>query len=216
MKTAILIALTFITSSYASSNSKESTAWTLFYGRGTHVDGRKKAEDITPTGNAFKGTWSSRTKYFESGFLVRYANLTDEFTYQSTDGVLKNTDLTLALHGGFWPFSFLKLHGGYAFHRINESIDGDFTDTQRTTMETKYRLINRDIYGLMGGADLILLQSKSFQFFANYDFYYLNGSNAHQWEAMAGIRLYLSGGTKVGKGNFFVKLFNDMFMPKDK
>jgi hypothetical protein len=142
--------------------------------------------------------------------------MSDDITFENVDGELKSNDLTFAFNGGFWPFSWLKLHGGYAFHLIKEKVTGDYTDSQNTDIEEEYRLNSDNVYGIYGGADLVLYQTKSFQFFANYDYYYLNGKNAHQWEAMAGMRFYLSGKSSVGKGNFFVKMFSKLFNPDEK
>ena len=212
----LFLALTLSSFAALADSSKDSTGWALLAGQSTLIDGRKMAEDTKPVGTSFKGTWASRSKYFETGFILRYATMKDDITFENVDGELKTNDVTVGIHGGFWPFSWIKVHGGYAVHFMRESVSGDFTATQKSDLEEEYRLHTNQVFGLFGGADLVLYQTKSFQFFTNYDFYYLNGSNAHQWEAMAGVRFYLSGKSSVGKGNFFVKMFRDLLKLDEK
>jgi hypothetical protein len=215
MKKLILLFLLSSTAVLAKSdNFKEASGWSFSAGRGTLVDGKKKTSDLEPSGTTFKGSWTHRTKYFDTGLMARYGKFTDEVTYNNIQGDFSHGDLTLGFMASFWAFSWFNVHGGYTFHRISEKVRGNYTDQEETEIQKKYNLIDQGVYGLYGGADLVLLQSKSFQFFVNYDYYHLNGFKAHQWEAMAGFKFYLAP-SKVGKGNFFVKMFTEMFAPKN-
>lgn len=214
-KLLLSLVLLFSSSLALSSQFKEASGWALMGGYGSLNDGFKKAEELEPTGTTFKGAWTHRTKYFDKGLMVRYGKFTDELTYDDIKADFSHSDLTLGLMGSFWLFSWFNIHGGYAYHTISERISGGFTADQQTEVEEEYNINRTSVFGLYGGADLVLYQNKSFQFFLNYDYYHLNGLKAHQWEAMAGIRIYTAA-SNVGKGNFFVKFFREIFKPKDK
>jgi len=185
------------------------------YGLSSLNDGKKQAKDLNPTGNSFKGTWAFRDKYFEGGLMVRYSTLSDDVEFEDIKGDFTRKDLTLGAQIGFWAFSWFKLHGGYAYHGINEKIDGDYTAQQDEDIAEQFGLVDKPVFGVYGGADLVLFRTNRFQFFANYDYYYLNSLKAHDWEGMVGIRLYLAP-SNVGKGNFFIQMFKDLLAPKDK
>lgn len=217
MNKLFLCALVLSVSNFAWSNSKaqlkDATSWSLLYGRASLKDGTKHAEDLSPTGNSFKGIWGHRSNYFEVGFMVRYAKLTEDLKFETVPGEFSHKDLTLGIQGGFWAFSWLQLHLGYAYHGITEKVTGEFTEQQDEDLSELYGLVDSTVFGVYGGADLVLLRNERFQFFVNYDYYYLNSLNAHDWEAMVGLRIYLKP-SNVGKGNFFVKLFTDLLGPK--
>lgn len=208
--------LVLVTTSALAAPAKEATGWSFLIGRGELNSGRKQAEDLNPAGTTFKGSWSHRTKFVEPGLMVRYGKFTDDFTFEGTDGEFKQTDLTLGAQVGFWAFSWLKVNAGYAYHIATEKVTGDFTTSQQTDITETYQISEESTYGIYGGADLVIVQSQSVQFFANYDYYHLNGTGAHQWEAMLGARFYVSGKSSVGKGNFFVKFFRELFESKNK
>lgn len=216
MSKLLLSLILLCSSSFAlGSQFKEASGWALMGGYGNLNDGFKKAEALEPTGTTFKGAWTHRTKYFDKGLMVRHGKFTDELTYEDIKADFSHSDLTLGVMGSFWLFSWFNVHGGYAYHTISERVSGDFTDNEQTEVEEKYNINRTSVFGLYGGADLVLFQTKSFQLFLNYDYYHLNGLRAHQWEAMAGFRFYTSS-SNVGKGNFFVKFFREIFKPKDK
>lgn len=194
---------------------KDASSWSIMFGRNSLSDGKKQAEDLNPTGNSFKGAWAHRTKYLEAGVMIRYSKLTDDLEFEDIKGDFTRSDLTLGAQAGFWAFSWLKAHVGYAYHSINEKVHGNFSSSQNEDMIDTYRIVSSPTYGIFAGGDLVLIKNKTFQFFLNYDYYHLNGLRSHDWEAMAGIRIYL-GPSKVGKGNFFIKLFRDLLAPKDK
>lgn len=212
----IFALLVIVTSSALAAPPKEATGWSFLVGRGELNSGRKHAEGVDPSGTTFKGSWSHRSKYFEPGLMVRHGKFTDDLTFAGTTGEFTQTDLTLGAQVGFWAFSWLKLNGGYAYHIAKEKVSGEFTTSQQETIKETYKISEDSTYGLYGGADLVLIKSDKFQFFLNYDYYHLNGVRAHQWEAMAGFRFYISGKSSVGKGNYFVKIFTELFKSKEQ
>ncbi len=217
MKMIILVLGLLSTSAFSkdAGGGREASSWALMVGQGTLNDGGKKSEGFTPSGTTFKGIWGHRSKYFESGLMVRYGKLTDEFKFENTKGKIVHNNIALGGQAGFWAFSWLKAHVGYAYNGITESVEGDYTVQQELDIRDQYELNGKPTYGIYFGGDLILAQSKDFQFFLNYDYYHLNKLKAHYWEGMVGARIY-TGPSKVGKGNFFVKLFQELLMPSEK
>ncbi len=216
MKTIALILCLLSSSAYAkeAGGAREASSFALLLGQGSLNDGGKKNDGVEPKGTTFKGVWGQRSKYFETGLMVRYGKLTDAFKFENTKGQIVHNNIALGGQAGFWAFSWLQVHVGYAYNGITESIEGDYTVQQEDRIKEDYRLNGKPTYGAYFGGDLVIAQTKDFQFFMNYDYYHLNKLKAHYWEGMVGARIY-TGPSKVGKGNFFVKMFKELLMPSD-
>lgn len=211
MRILILIFLLMSTSSFAARGKKENTSWSFLFGQGEYVEGRKKTNDIAPDGAVYKLIYGSRKNYWEFGASFRYAHLSDEIKIGAKDGELSHNDMAVGLQAGFWAFSWLQLHVGYAKHYSYEDLSGDFTDQEKETFKETYNVSNKNTAGLYTGVDLVLLQSNSVQFFLNYDYYHINSQKAREWEAMAGLRFYVTPSKSESKTNWFKKMFDSMF-----
>jgi hypothetical protein len=217
MKTFLII-VTLICASQTllaanSSRPRGTTAsWSLLYGYSQNVNN----QNYKPGGAAYKLQLGTRwDNNIESNFFARYTSQADDITYSSIDGKIKRNVLTGGVQFGYWFFSILKLHAGYAFHITSNDVSGSYSSSQVSTINSNYGLANKTTKGLFAGADLALLQGTSFQLFANYDYYHINHADAHDWEGMLGIRFYpgpSSGGSSSSK-SLFTRLFDWMLTP---
>lgn len=193
-------------------------SWALLYGQGKLVDGHKKTENLSLTGNNYKFIFSHRESYFDTSAIIGIANYSDDFRYSGIDGEMKHQRATYGFQFGFWPLSWFQLHAGYAYHEILEKFNGGFSASQRSEIEKKYKIIAQKSHGLYGGVDLILVQWSKLQIFANYDYYHHNNLDAHDWTVMGGFRYHLDaskGGGTSGK-NFFEKMWGIIFPDPNK
>lgn len=209
-----ILILTFVlvclssTTALAAPAAKNRLAWSFLYGQGSN----KNEFDYTPTGPAYKIMFGARMTNFDINLQLRYVKMSDDITYAGTDGNIKNRNVAAGIHFGYWVFSFLNLHVGYAKHMINQDLSGSYTTKQVTELNTKYGIEEKDTGGLYTGVDLVLLQSNSFQFFVNGDYYRLNQMEAHDWEVLGGFRFYFDA-TSSGE-SLFTKIFQKIFSPK--
>lgn len=192
-----------------SANKINSSSWSLLYGYGQNINN----DNYKPEGPSYKGLigirWENNT---ELNFFLRYASQESPITFSNIEGDIKRATLSGGLHFGYWVFPFFNVHAGYALHSSETKASGSYSSTQLTTINSNYDLGRVSTKGLMAGADIVLLKGKYFQFFANYDYYHhLHKNNSHDWEAMAGIRLYpgpSSSSGSGGTGSFFNRLFD--------
>ena len=192
-----------------------SSSWALLYGYSQNIN----TQGHKPIGPSYKLLFGNRWENnVEINFFGRYASQKANINFSSTEGNINRTDLTGGIHFGYWLFSALNLHAGYAIHKNTSKVAGSYSNTQISTIKTNYNLSDLSVKGLLGGADLVLLQGSTFQLFTNYEYYHLNHSSAHDWEAMVGIRFYPgpSKGSTGSSGSFFSKFFEWAFKTDGK
>lgn len=208
MKSLLLIILLTIFPQFAlSASGPYATSWSLLYGYGENQNNL----NFKPTGSTYKAQGGYYFNKSELTFLFRYSNLEDDLTFESTEGNLTHKMMTLGAHIGYWIFPWIKFHIGYASHNIYEDSKGNFTNTQKNAITSLYNLDDRKTSGLYAGSDIVLLQSKSFQLFSNFDIFRLNNLDSKEWELMVGLRLYIES-KKTGTGeSFFTKIFEQIF-----
>ncbi|MBY0414304.1 MAG: hypothetical protein K2Q18_09065 [Bdellovibrionales bacterium] len=207
MKILILAFLFFLSNSYAADMShKDNIAWTLNYGYGQNSSTR----GFSPAGPNYRLSFGGRMEKLELGFAMSYADQKDNVTYSNVNADITRQNISPSVNVGFWVFSALKLHVGYARHYIVEEVKNSGTSSNEDLITKHYQVVKKDTGGLFGGADLVLLQSSAVQLFVNYDYYRLNSMDAHDWQAMAGFRFYFdakASGSSGTFGKYFDKLF---------
>lgn len=187
------------------------SSWSLLYGYSENIN----KKDYKPGGASYKFLLGYRfDNNCESNFLLGFSDQIGDITYSGIEGNIKRKSVSYGLQFGYWIFSALKLHVGYAFHGVTHTLSGAYSANQETTINKNYGLENSSPKGLMGGVDLALLQSQTFQLYANYDYYRLNHQDAHDWEAMVGIRIYPGPSKGGSESSFFGKLMD--WIVKDK
>ncbi len=207
----ITIALILFTNSTWAQAKKDTLSLSLLYG----ITENKNDKGYTPKGSSYRFLIGNRSGNSEFNLNFRYAKKTDEFTYSGTGGEISNTGISGGIQVGYWFFNRVNLHIGFAKHITTETLSGNFTTIQKSTLQTTYKIQDRDTFGFYGGSDIALLNFNSFQLFGNYEYYHLNGWSSTEWEAMVGMRFYFSG-SKMGEGNFFVKIFKNLFEASGK
>jgi Protochlamydia outer membrane protein len=206
-----LIASQTLLAASGGSSKINSSSWSLMYGYSQNVNN----DNYKPTGAAYKFLLGYRfDNNFEPNFYLRYASQKADITSSSIEGNIDRSNIGYGLQVGYWLFSALNLHVGFGFHSISHKVVGAYSSTQKSTIEGDYKLANSSPKGLLAGADLVLLQSKSFQLFTNYEYYHLTHAQAHDWEAMLGIRFYPGPSKGGGESSFFTKLFKWIFSDK--
>jgi hypothetical protein len=187
--------------------NKEMTAWSFLYGYGRMDQDIKEDQDLTPTGSTYKFSYGKREKYFDYSIMFRYGTLNDDFSFSNIDGEILHNNFSVGGQLGFWLFSWLNIHVGYARHAISESIKGSFTEPQKDSIREKYKISSEPTSGLYAGGDLVLVKTERFQLFTNYDYYHLNGREGHVWEAMMGLRFYFNSTRSSPKSNWLGEMF---------
>ncbi|MDO9181497.1 MAG: hypothetical protein Q7U04_03770 [Bacteriovorax sp.] len=215
-KNLIIIILIFTPFSLFAANggraSINSSSWSLLYGYSQNVNNL----NYKPAGASYKFQFGTRwDSNVEINFFGRYTSQKDNISFSNIDGSITRADQTAGIHFGYWLFSVFNLHAGYALHNNSHKIAGAYSSTQSTTIKSNYNLGELNTKGLLAGADLVLLQSTSFQLFTNYEYYHLNHLKSHDWEAMVGIRFYPGPSKNSSSSSSFFNKFFEWVFAKD-
>ena len=216
-KILLILILTMSHALFAASSSSgrgtrvNSSSWSLLYGYSKNVN----EQNYRPGGQSYKLQLGNRTdSNLETNFFLRYASQKDDLTFSNIEGNIVRKTLSFGVNFGIWIFSAFNVHAGYAFHSGSSDVSGAYSTSQQTTINSNHGLGRFSSKGLLAGADLVLLQGTTYQFFTNYEYYHLNHKNSHDWEAMAGLRFYPGPSKSGGSPSFFSKLFDLTFNKK--
>lgn len=207
----LLISLVLLCTSfslYAASGSRtpiNSSSWSLLFGHSQN----ENDHNYRPVGQSYKVVFGYRfPSNVEINFFGRLADQKDDLTISGVEGNISRGIFSYGLHFGYWIFSALNIHAGYALHTGSEEVKGNFSSSKVSTIKTDYQLNDRySSKGLMAGADLAILQNSTFQLFVNYEYYHLNHINSHEWDAMVGLRFYPGTSKGGAESSFFAKFF---------
>ena len=183
-------------------------SWSLLYGKGYDYN----ELNYKPVGNTYKLILGVPMKRFELAVMARLAHLNTDVVYNSTTTNIDLDTSSLGVHIGVWFFSWFKIHGGYARHTIQQDSINSLSYSDDTRMRNLYNIADRKAGGFYGGADLAVINFKSFQIYTSADYFKLNTQNEKQLDMMVGIRIFTKKGGSSSSSceSSFTKEFKSM------
>ena len=183
-------------------------SWSFLYGKGYDYN----ELNYKPEGNTYKFILGVPMKRFELGVMARLAHMNTDVVYNSTSTNIELDTSTIGAHFGFWFFSWFKIHVGYARHTIQQDSINSLSYSDDTRMRNLYNVADRKAGGFYGGADLAVINFKSFQIYTSADYFKLNTQREKQLDLMVGLRIFTKkGGSSSSSGeSSFTKVFKSM------
>lgn len=172
------------------------------YGLSSFNDAKKSDIGMNISQTPMKLGLGQRYGHLEFELQYRMANGESEFEHDGVKNTLEHKSSSLMAGIGIYTIPALRLHGGIAFHTVEETIAKDVTSTQEASIQDEYGVHDDTGLGSYVGVDLHLITIwKAKLTLSGTAYFFPSFESGKEYEGMLGIKIPFGGGGRSSSFN---------------